>query len=114
MSEQTTIIPVGAKITANGEYTFTIPEGTEGVGVVLVDNEANTRTNLSALNYTVTLNKGTYNSRFILEISPVQNSATDIETVSDQHSEVRKVMIDGVLYIVRDDKIFDARGARVK
>ena len=114
MSEQTTIIPVGAKITANGEYTFTIPEGTEGVGVVLVDNEANTRTNLSALNYTVTLNKGTYNSRFILEISPVQNSATDIETVSDQHSEVRKIMIDGVLYIVRDDKIFDARGARVK
>ena len=31
-----------------------------------------------------------------------------------QCTKVRKVMIDGILYIVKDGKIFDARGARVE
>ena len=114
MSDQTTVIPIGANIRADGEYTFAMPDGTSGVGVTLIDNVANTRTNLSALDYTVTLSEGEYTNRFFLEISPVQNTPTDIEAVSGQPSEVRKVMIDGILYIVRDGKMYDARGARVE
>ena len=68
---------------------------------------------LSALDYTVTLSEGEYTNRFFLEISPVQNTPTDIEAVSGQPSEVRKVMIDGILYIVRDGKMYDARGTLV-
>ena len=91
-----------------------MPDGTKGVGVTLVDTEANVRTSLSALDYTVSLEAGEYTGRFVLEISAIQNMPTDIEAVSVQPSEVRKVMIDGRLYIVKDGKIYDARGASVE
>ena len=114
---QTTIVPMGLNIETTGDYTFSIPEGTDGVGVVLVDNETGVRTSLSALDYTVTLQQGDYTNRFYLEISPIAQTPTGVETVTGEGlpvTGVRKVMIDGVLYIVRDGKIFDARGARVE
>ena len=114
---QTTVVPVGVKIKTAGDYTFAIPEGTEGIGITLVDNETGVRTLLSALSYTVTLQAGDYTGRFVLEISPIQNTPTDIENVQGdnvQCTKVRKGMIDGILYIVKDGKIFDARGARVE
>lgn len=116
MSEQTTVVPVGVKITTDGDYTFSIPEGTEGVGVTLIDTETGIRTSLSALDYTVSLEAGTYNDRFVIEISPIQHVATELETsdIRHQQSDVRKLLIDGLLYIVRDGKMFDARGARVE
>lgn len=117
MSEQTTVVPVGVKTAANGDYTFSMPEGTEGIGVVLIDTETGIRTSLSALDYTVSLDKGTYDERFILEISPIYPTPTAVETVSDEQSAVsgvRKMLIDGLLYIVREGKMFDARGARVE
>jgi len=117
MSEQTTVVPVGVKIATNGEYTFAMPEGTEGVGITLVDNETGIRTSLSALDYTVNLEAGTYNERFVLEISPIHHMPTGIDEVSGDRLEVsgaRKLMIDGILYIVKDGKMFDARGARVQ
>lgn len=114
-TDQTTVIPVGANITTEGEYTFALPDGADGIGVTLIDEETGVRTNLSAgMDYTVNLEKGTHDNRFWLEISPVQQTPTDIEAVSDQPSEVRKVLIDGILYIVKDGKLFDARGARVE
>ena len=117
MSEQTTVIPVGLEIPTAGEYTFAIPDGTEGVGVILVDNVANTRTNLSALDYTVNLTTGTHDGRFVLEISPIHNATTGIEAVSDEGLEItgaRKMIIDQKLYIVKDGKLFDATGKRVE
>ncbi len=117
LSEQTTIVPVGVKIAAEGNYTFAMPEGTHGVGVTLVDNETGDRTNLSLFDYSVNLTKGDYANRFILEISPVKQMPTDIENVQGgdvQGAKARKVMVDGILYIVKDGKVFDARGAKVK
>ena len=116
MSEQTTVVPVGVKIAANDDYTFSIPDGTNGVGVTLIDNLTGTRTNLSAVDYTVSLEAGTYNERFTLEISPIQYLPTELEQsdINNQMSDVRKVLIDGLLYIVHDNKMYDARGARVE
>ena len=114
MSDQTTIVPVGVKTVAEGEYTFSIPEGTYGVGITLIDNETGARTNLGLMDYTVTLGQGQIDNRFLLEISPIAQSPTDIEAVSDQQSAVRKVMIDGILYIVKDGKVYDAQGKRVQ
>ena len=117
MSEQTTVVPVGVKITTDGEYTFAMPEGSNGTGAVLVDNIAGTRTNLGLTDYTVTLGKGTYDGRFVLELSPVAQTPTGIgEVASDQVSstKARKVLIDGIMYIVRDGEVFDARGTKVK
>ena len=117
MSEQTTVVPVGVKITTDGEYTFAMPEGSNGTGAVLVDNIAGTRTNLGLTDYTVTLGKGTYDGRFVLELSPVAQTPTGIgEVASDQvpSAKARKVLIDGIMYIVRDGEVFDARGTKVK
>ena len=117
-SEQTTLIPLGLSIEYNGDYTIAMPGRMENIGVTLIDTESNTRTNLSAgMEYTLTLNKGDYNNRFFIEISPIQQTPTDIEYVtgdSNSQNSVRKVLIDNILYIVRDGQIFDARGARVK
>ena len=118
LSEQTTLIPLGLSIEYNGDYTIAMPDGTANIGVTLIDTESNTRTNLSAgMEYTLTLNKGDYNNRFFIEISPIQQTPTDIEYVtgdSNSQNSVRKVLIDNILYIVRDGQMFDARGARVK
>ena len=116
MSEQTTIVPVGVQIKNAGDYTFAIPEGTEGIGVVLVDNVANTRTNLGLTDYTVTLSTGTIDGRFVLEISPISQNPTDVELINGENGAngVRKVIIDQKMYIIKGDRIYDATGALVK
>lgn len=116
-AEQITIVPVGVVANAAGEYTFSMPDGTDGIGVTLIDEETGIRTSLSALDYTVDLSAGKHDSRFWLEISPVKGSETGMEEVTGDGLQVtgpRKVMIDGILYIVKDGKLFDARGARVE
>lgn len=114
-TEQTTLVPLGVVIPTTGDYTFAMPAGTSGVGVTLIDNEAGVHTNLSALDYTVNLTAGDYTNRFFLEIPPVQPIHTDIEDTGDGvDGNARKMIIDGLLYIVRDGKMYDARGVRVE
>ena len=118
ITETTTLIPLGLSIEYNGDYTIAMPDRMENIGVTLIDTESNTRTNLSAgMEYTLTLNKGDYNNRFFIEISPAHQVPTDIEYVTGDNNNqdsVRKVLIDNILYIVRDGQMFDARGARVQ
>ena len=117
-TKSNTIIPLGLNIIAGGDYTLAMPDGTNGVGITLVDEATGTRTNLSAgLTYPVTLEKGDYTNRFFLEISPIKTTPTGIEDVQGgnvQSTKAHKVMIDGILYIVKDGNIFDARGARLR
>lgn len=114
-TEETTSIPVGVSIEKDGEYTFAMPDGTSGVGITLVDSETGARTNLSAgFTYTVNFEKGDYNNRLYLEISPVSQISTGVGAVSDQSSEIRKVVIDGLLYIVKDGQMYDATGKHCK
>lgn len=122
--EKTTLVPMGVKIATEGEYSFSLPEGTSGVGVTLIDNELQTRTNLALMDYAVTLPAGDHNERFVLEISPIEQIVTGVETVNGANGDaalngeevtgVCKKLIDGILYIVKDGKVFDARGARVQ
>lgn len=117
LPDTTSIVPVGVMIAQDGEYTFAMPEGTNGVGVVLVDEVANTRTNLALTDYTVTLAKGTIDGRFSLELSPIKTTPTDIDNIQGgetQTLKARKTIVDGVLYIVKDGQVFDARGNRVE
>ena len=115
MSDQTTVVPVGVEIKTDGDYTFTMPDGTEGIGVTLVDNETGVRTNLGLTDYVVTLSKGDYVDRFALEISPIMHTPTGIDNIGgDVHDGIRKVMVDGILYIVKEGVVFDAHGNRVK
>lgn len=116
LSEQTTLVPVGVKTSADGDYTFSMPNGTDGVGVTLIDGVTGERTNLALMDYTVSLEKGTYDQRFVLEISPIEHTTTAIENSekTDAPNNVCKKLIDGVLYIIKDGKVFDARGARLQ
>ncbi|MBQ9427405.1 MAG: hypothetical protein IJU36_07220 [Paludibacteraceae bacterium] len=117
---QTTLVPVGVKVVANGEYTLTMPEGTNGEDVYLIDNAYGTRTNLGLMPYTVTLTAGTYDSRFALEFAPIQDSPTSLENDANANAnananaDVRKVFVGGRLYIIRDSKVYDAAGQRVE
>jgi hypothetical protein len=108
-------LKVGVRIAADGEYTFSLPEGTQGTGIVLLDNVAGTHTNLALEDYTVNLAAGTYDERFVLQFSPIAQTPTGIENTNDsEKGHIRKVMVDGILYIVKDGKAFDAQGNRVK
>ena len=116
-TSQTTQVAVGVQIAEDGNYTFAIPDGTNGIGVTLIDNETGTRTNLSAIDYNVNLSAGTYDNRFTLEISAVDQTPTNIEESTSEEAKTigaRKLLIDGVLYIVRDGNIYDARGVRIE
>ena len=117
-TETTTIIPLGLNIWATGYHTISMPDGGDGVGVELVDLYNGERVNLSAgFCYSFMAEKGIIEDRFQLEISPVKGTHTGIENVnveSADESKARKVLIDGALYIVRDGKLYDARGARIK
>ena len=117
LPETTTTVPVGVQIAAKGEYTFSMPEGTNGTGAVLIDHIAGTRTNLALTDYTVQLPAGQTDNRFALELSPISNVATGdlTPTLSQGEGEkAHKALIDGVLYIVKDGQVFDARGNKVK
>lgn len=48
------------------------------------------------------------------KLNPTTDPSTGIEDVSDQSSAVRKVMKDGNLYIIKDGKMYDARGVLCK
>lgn len=112
----TTIIPIGVRLKKAGEFTLSMPDGTYGVSITLVDNNTGARTELGAgFTYSFESEAGQYDDRFYLEIAKIKDVATSTEEIGEpSKSDVRKVMINGILYIVRGDQIFDARGIRVE
>ena len=115
--EETTV-PVGVDIATAGEYTFRMPDGTEGMVVELLDYEANTRTNLLLSDYTVTLQKGSNENRFALYIQPSKSGvSTSIENVDEGVNggeAVMKYLIDGKLFIrTADGVLYDAQGRKL-
>ena len=109
-----TVLPLGVVITAAGEYTFAMPQGTEGMIVELIDYEQGTSTNLLAGDYTVNMPVGTNNTRFALRLVP-EKVATSVEDITGgSNDNVRKLLIDGVLYLVTDDAVYNTQGKLVK
>ena len=109
MTNQVRVIPLGVQIATTGEYMFVLP--TEiGLEVTLLDHTTGLRTKLNAQPYVVELEAGKYDARFALEVAPKQQTPTETEAISSQDSAVRKVLIDGQLYIIRDGRVYDALG----
>jgi hypothetical protein len=110
-----TVIPVGVQIAKAGEYTFAMPDGTDGITVELIDYETNIRTNLMLDEYTVDLAAGTNEARFALHVKPskVTTSLEDGE-ITTNNGKVRKFLIDGVLYLQKDGNIYDAQGKLIR
>ena len=109
------VVPVGVKVDTEGEYTFCMPDGTEGMVVELVDYELETTTNLLLFDYTVTLPKGTNEGRFALHIQPSKSGVTTgVENVGDKAKGIEKYIIDGKLIIrTAEGEVFDAQGHRL-
>ena len=115
--DEAMVVPVGVKIDAEGEYTFRMPDGTEGMVVELVDYETNNRTNLLLSDYIVTLPKGTSENRFALHIQPQKDVVTSLENIGEgvnNGEAVNKYLIDGKLIIrTADGVVYDAQGKRL-
>ena len=107
------IIPLGIKTTKATNYTFAMPEGTDGIVVELIDYENNTRTNMLLDDYTVNLGKGTFENRFALHVKP-SKVTTSIVDVNTNTTGVKKYLIDGVLYMQKDGVLYDAQGRCVQ
>ena len=108
-----TVIPVGVQIAKAGEYTFAMPDGTDGITVELIDYETNTTTNLLLSEYNVSLPAGTFENRFALIVKP-NKVATDMETIDDETNGVKKYIIDGKLFLQKDGMLYDAQGHIVR
>ena len=110
-------VPVGLRIRKNGNYTFSMPENFSGE-VTLIDTYAQTRTNLALDDYEVYLEKGTIDDRFELEIN-VNKMPTAIDGAEDgsgslKDGKAHKFIENGVMYILENGRIYDARGNRVQ
>ena len=110
-----TVLPLGVVITAAGEYTFAMPNGTEGMIVELIDYEQGTSTNLLVGDYTVNMPEGTNNTRFALRLKP-DKVATSVDNIGNgaNGDEARKLFIDGVLYLQQGTNTYDAQGKHVQ
>ena len=109
------VVPMGVIVKQAGTYTFTMPSNFSGT-VTLIDTQEGTRTNLALSDYIVTLQKGTFNERFFLEID-LNQAPTAIDGVGDgtlKDGNAHKFIMNGMMYILKDGVIYDARGNRVQ
>ncbi len=113
LSVNSHIVPVGVQVKKAGTYTFSMTTPFDGT-VTLIDYQTCARTNLGWSDYTVTLEKGTINDRFALEIN-IQHVSTDVEgnTGHFKGKDAVKFLHNGILYIKKGDAIYDARGSKV-
>ena len=110
-------VNLGVEIRKNGTYTFTMPDNVAGQ-VTLIDNFAQTRTNLNIEDYEIYLNRGNYYDRFSIEIK-VNEAPTAIDGVQDgsgslKDGKAHKFIMNDMMYIIKDGVLYDARGNRVK
>ena len=111
-------VPVGVRIATAGEYTFRMPDGTDGISVTLVDNVTGTHTDMLMDEYTITLDAGTIENRFYLVVDP-DRTATSVENIGEEakgeeaKDQIKKFLIDGKLFIRTADGTFDAKGQRL-
>lgn len=109
-------IPVCVEVTKAGQYTFSMPSNFSGE-VTLVDLFNNERINLSTDDYEVDLTKGVTEDRFLLELN-INKVVTSIDGINGEGTlkdgKAHKFLQNGILYILQNGVLYDARGARVQ
>ena len=123
LSEENAVspIPVGVIFPSAGTYTFAFDANQYSIdgleSLVLIDKVAGTQTELLYYDYDFTMDgAATINNRFELLVRRAHKVPTDISFTSEEDQEVsaRKFIREGKLFIIRDNKIYDATGARVQ
>ena len=114
LSVKDQVVPVGVDVRYAGTYTFSMPSTFSGTAI-LVDNESGARTDLSLSDYEVILPKGMNTTRFTLELKADRGATTAIEQGGAlRDGNAHKFIRDGLLYILRDGKVYNAVGQQVK
>ena len=119
MSDAKNVIPIGFRAPEDGEYTFSLnPRYAEAAveRVDLIDYLTGEVTNLMMSNYTFTTGRTQDDERFALNVVPIAKVPTGVEDsdVRNQNSDVRKIILDDKMFIIRDGLMYDATGKRVK
>lgn len=94
-------------------YTFRFDYS--GETIYLYDRLTEQATEIRTGNtYSFVARNNTAMPRFLITKNPPRTpTAVENTTYSVQNTEARKMIIDGVLYILRDNRFYDARGVRV-
>ena len=110
------VVPVGVEVRKAGTYTFSMPSNFSGT-VELVDTFNGERTNLAMGDYSVYLEKGYTDGRFVLEIN-VNKVPTAIDGINGEGTlkdgKAHKFLQNGIMYILRNGILYDAQGKRVQ
>ena len=110
MENQT--INLGVNVPKNGNYTFSMPDNFNG-SATLVDVVEGKVTELNVSDYTVTLNKGTYNNRFQLVLtvnSPIVTNVDEINNGWNADGKTKKLLINNTIYLINGGHIYNASG----
>ena len=115
------VIPVGYRAPEQGEYTFRLNEATSSIDLlneqyeqlVLVDYQTGELTNLLYTDYTFYSERTQSNSRFAIYAVPRQNAPTDLPNAIGSDEEVRKVIYNDRLYILRDGNVYNGMGQKM-
>ena len=112
-----TAMPVGVYGEYAGTYTFALSEDypvDQVEAVYLTDTELNRTTNLLHDTYSITTNGRIYTeSRFKLQVivrRSMPQAPTDLENVTGDSRQTRKILINGQLYILHGGKVYDPTG----
>lgn len=98
----------------DSEYTFRFEYDGEET-LYLNDLVAQTSTLIDAENtYTFTAAENDIETRFVISASPIHNAPTGLDHIGNSASKVHKLMINGVLYIIRGGRIYNASGMIIK
>lgn len=93
---------------------YTISFEGDGEGYYLNDLDEQESTLIEEGNtYLFTPNENTNATRFVISKMPIHKTTTGNDAINDG-TKARKQMIDGILYIIRDGRMYDATGALVK
>lgn len=94
--------------------SYTISFEGDGKGYYLNDLDEQESTLIEEGNtYVFTPNESSNATRFVISKMPIQKTTTGNDAIYDG-SKARKQMIDGILYIIRDGRMYDATGVLVK
>ncbi len=123
LSQQDAIepIPVGVTFPNAGKYTFAFDAKQYSANaldsLMLIDYVSGETINLLFASYTVNIESaGSIDNRFalIVRLAKTPQVPTDIENKNVDNTKPRKIIRDGHLFILYEEKVYDAKGNRVR
>ena len=104
--------PLGIFAPQAGAYTIAAPQCEAGTQVVLMYNGVEVA-DLTRGDYTLDLARGT-TTAYAIRVIGKHGMPTAIDEAATGNENVQKVIRNGVLYIVREGKLYDAQGREMK